>query len=84
MMEARLAELSPFVDVFVVVEAGRTHQGLQSVKFEAALEGAIRPLAHKVVHVWVDFDFLSIWPWVCENYQREGFWMASCEPASSR
>lgn len=86
MMEARLAELSPFVDVFVVVEAGRTHQGLpKPSNLKPHWKARFARFAHKVVHVWVDFDFsCPVWPWVCENYQREklldGFLRAGGQP----
>ena len=72
-MEARLSELSPFVDFFVVVEASRTHQGLpKPSKLKAYWKTRFARFAHKVIHVWVDFEFsCPIWPWVCEDYQRE-------------
>ena len=74
LMEARLAELNEYVDVFVVVEASKTHQGLRkSSVLKDHWKTRFSRFSAKLIHVWVDvqrFD-CKFWPWVCENYQRE-------------
>ena len=73
LMEARLAELSPYVDIFVVIEASQTHQGQPKASVvKAHWKTRFARFVHKVVHVWVDLAIdCSVWPWLCENYQRE-------------
>ena len=73
LVEARIAELEHDVDVFVVAEASKTHQGRSKPSYlKEAWKTRLSRFVHKVVHVWVDLPFnCTIWPWVCERYQRE-------------
>ena len=73
LLEARLASLFSIVDVFVAVEASKTHHGAPKLsRVTPHLHGRLKPFAHKIIQVWVDFPHnCALWPWSCENYQRE-------------
>jgi hypothetical protein len=73
LVEARIAELFPYVDFFVIAEANQTHQGhAKASHVRGAWRTRLARFASKVVHVWVEPPFYCpVFPWACENYQRE-------------
>ena len=72
MLEFKLAEMSPWVDHFVIVEAARTFTGLPKPLYFAERRDDFRNYADKIIHVVVDAgpDERTP-PWAREFFQRD-------------
>lgn len=70
LLELRLAELSPLVDHFVLVEAAHTHAGTPKPLYFAENRQRFAAYADKIIHVVVDDD-PGGFAWVREAHQRE-------------
>jgi glycosyltransferase involved in cell wall biosynthesis len=70
LLELRLAELSPMVDHFVLVEATYTHAGTPKPLYFAENRRRFAAYADKIIHVVVDDD-PGGFAWVREGHQRQ-------------
>ncbi|MFV3126461.1 glycosyltransferase [Niveispirillum sp. KHB5.9] len=70
LLELRLAELSPVVDHFVLVEAAYTHAGAPKPLYFAENRERFAAYADKIIHVVVDDD-PGGFAWVREAHQRQ-------------
>lgn len=70
LLEIRLAELSPIVDHFVLVEATYTHAGAPKPLHYAENRERFAPYADKIIHVVVEDD-PGGFAWVREAHQRQ-------------
>ncbi len=79
-LDARLHEMSPVVDRFVLVEATKTHQGKPKPLYYAQNRDRFAAFHHKMLHVVVEFpeDMSRMVSrrcptvvWARENYQRD-------------
>jgi len=70
LLELRLAELSPVVDHFVLVEAAHTHAGTPKPLYFAENRQRFAAYADKIIHVVVDDD-PGGFAWVREAHQRQ-------------
>lgn len=68
-LEARLIELDPVVDKFVIAEATVTHQGNPKPLYYAEHKERFAPWKDKIIHVVTDLEQDSNWG--RENAQRE-------------
>jgi beta-1,4-mannosyl-glycoprotein beta-1,4-N-acetylglucosaminyltransferase len=67
-LEIRLNELDKFVDYFVIVEFGETHQG--NFKGKKINESIIKNFLHKTKYIYVEKFNIKMSPWERENFQR--------------
>ncbi len=70
LLELRLAELSPLVDHFVLVEAAYTHAGAPKPLYFAENRQRFAAYADKIIHVVVEDD-PGGFAWVREAHQRQ-------------
>jgi len=70
LLEIRLAELSPVVDHFVLVEAAYTHAGAPKPLYYAENRERFARYADKIIHVVVEDD-PGGFAWVREAHQRQ-------------
>lgn len=70
-LEIRLAELDPVVDIFILVEATQTHMGEpRDLVFPQYAESRFFPWLQKIRYVPVEFP-AGMGNWERENYQRQ-------------
>ena len=69
-LEIRLAELDPVVDVFVIAEASKTHSGDRKPLYFQENRERFAPWLDKIRHVVVKFPKLG-GSWEREHYQRD-------------
>ena len=68
LLEIRLNELNKFVDYFVIVEAGVTHQGKKKKK--CINENLLKKFGKKVRYFFLEKLLKNQSAWINENYQR--------------
>lgn len=72
MLELKLAEMSPWVDQFVIIEAAQTFTGRPKPLHFAERRQAFAAYADKIVHVQLDaFPPHLTTPWAREFFQRD-------------
>lgn len=69
-LEIRLAELDPVVDVFVIAEATATHTNIPRELVFPQHQERFSPWLHKIRYLVIEFPELE-GDWERENYQRE-------------
>lgn len=69
-LEIRLAELDPVIDVFVLIEARMTHMGVPRELVYPQVEDRYARWAHKIRYLPIDFPE-GMTDWQRESYQRE-------------
>lgn len=80
LLSYRLSVLAPYVDYFVIVEAGYTHAGRPKQLYYAENAASFQSFHPKIVHVVLqdlphkhpDIDFARREQWINENFQRNG------------
>ena len=70
-LEIRLNELDPYVDVFVLVEATETFKGKKKELYFEALKEKFSKFSHKLIHLVIDKPLKTSNPWEREYYQRD-------------
>ena len=68
LLEIRLNELNKFVDYFIIVEAGETHQGKKKMK--CINENLLKKFGKKVRYFFLENLLKNQSAWTNENYQR--------------
>jgi beta-1,4-mannosyl-glycoprotein beta-1,4-N-acetylglucosaminyltransferase len=82
LLEARLAELDPVVDRFVLAEATRTHSNKPKPLHFQENRQRFAPFLSKIIHLVVDDCPDSANAWVIEKFQRDavGRGLVGCRP----
>lgn len=71
LLRLKLAEMSPWVDRFVLVEARASFAGAPKAPIYEQNREAFAPYADKIIHRVVDFPDWANSPWAREFYQRD-------------